>query len=198
MFLHCSGRDWAPRRHPAGRRARPGGTADDLEVIIAESGRAGSLTADQTGLLQRVLGFRGLKASDVRVPRPDVVTVSRRDLAELAALACGSGLSRFPVIGHDLDDVRGGGVAKDVLSIAPDERATTPALALGTLPWRAESAWLSPLLRDLRAAHSQLAPVVDEYGGVTGVATLEDIVDELVGHVRDEYDRAVPATTGPA
>lgn len=170
-------------------------TADELEVIIDESARAGSLTPDQTGLLQRVLGFRGLKASDVRVPRPDVVTVPvDATCAELAALAIGSGLSRFPVIGDDLDDVRGVVVAKDVLSIPPEERATTPALSLGTPPLAVpESALLSPLLRDLRAAHSQLALVVDEHGGVTGIATLEDVVEELVGDIRDEYDRALPA-----
>ena len=169
-------------------------TADELEVIIDESGRAGSLTADQTGLLQRVLGFRGLKAGDVRVPRPDVITVPvDATCADLAALASGSGLSRFPVVGEDLDDVRGVVVAKDVLAIPPDERAATPALSLVTPALAVpESALLSPLLRDLRAAHSQLALVVDEHGGVTGIATLEDVVEELVGDIRDEYDRAVP------
>jgi CBS domain containing-hemolysin-like protein len=84
-------------------------------------------------------------------------------------------------------------VAKDVLSVPTDDRATTPALSLGTPPLAVpESALLSPLLRDLRTAHSQLALVVDEHGGVTGIATLEDVVEELVGDIRDEYDRAIP------
>jgi len=169
-------------------------TADELELIIDESGRAGSLTADQTRLLRRVLGFRGLKVSDVSVPRPVVVTVPvDATCADLAVLATGSGLSRFPVIGDDLDDVRCVVVAKDVLSVPTDDRATTPALSLGTPPLAVpESALLSPLLRDLRTAHSQLALVVDEHGGVTGIATLEDVVEELVGDIRDEYDRAIP------
>lgn len=171
-------------------------TAEELEVIIAESGRVGSLSAEQTGLLQRVLDFRALRAGDVMLPRPAVVTVpADATCADLAALACESGLSRFPVIGRDLDDVRGVVVAKDVLSVAVDDRATTPLATLNTPPLAVpESALLSPLLRDLRLAHSQLALVVDEHGGVTGIVTLEDIVEELVGDIRDEYDLA-PAGT---
>jgi CBS domain containing-hemolysin-like protein len=169
-------------------------TADELEVIITESGRVGSLTADQTGLLQRVLGFHTLRAGDVRVARPDVVTIgAEATCADLAALASDSGLSRFPIIGDNLDDVRGVVVAKDVLTVAPSDRATTPVLSLRTTPLAVpESALLPPLLRDLRAAHSQLALVVDEHGGVTGIATLEDVVEELVGDIRDEHDLARP------
>lgn len=175
-------------------------TADELEVIIAESGRVGSLSAEQTGLLQRVLDFRSLRASEVLLPRPAVITVpADATCADLAELACTSGLSRFPVIGDDLDDVRGVVVAKDVLAIAVDDRATTPVDRLRTPPLAVpESALLSPLLRDLRQAHSQLALVIDEHGGVTGIVTLEDIVEELVGDIRDEYDRAPagPRTQG--
>jgi CBS domain containing-hemolysin-like protein len=165
-------------------------TAEELGVIIAESGRVGSLTASQTGLLQRVLDFRGRRAVEVLVPRTSVVTITDdATCAELAELACTSGLSRFPVVGDDLDDVRGVVVAKDVLAVPYERRATESVRALLTPPLAVpESALLSPLLAELREAHSQLALVVDEHGGVTGIVTLEDIVEELVGDIRDEYD----------
>ncbi len=171
-------------------------TAEELEIIIAESGRVGSLTAAQADLLQRVLDFRSLKASDVLVPRPAVVTVpSDATCVDLAVLASTSGLSRFPVVGDDLDDVVGVVVAKDVLSIDAEDRATTSVLTLRTPPLAVpESALLSPLLHGLRQAHSQLALIVDEHGGVTGIVTLEDIVEELVGDIRDEYDSGPAAT----
>ena len=170
-------------------------TADELEVIIAESGRVGSLTASQTGLLQRVLDFRALRAVEVQVPRTSVVTITAdATCAELAELARTSGLSRFPVVADDLDDVIGVVVAKDVLAVPHERRADESVRTLLTPPLAVpESALLSPLLTELREAHSQLALVVDEHGGVTGIVTLEDIVEELVGDIRDEYDRALPA-----
>ena len=172
-----------------------GVSAEELELIIAESGRAGSLTPSQATLLSRVLEFRSLRAGDAMVARPQVVTAaSDATCDDLRRLAIESGHSRFPVVGEGLDDVRGVVQAKAVLGVPASERATREVSTL-TAPALAvpESALLGPLLADLRDAHSQLALVIDEYGGTAGIVTLEDIVEELVGEIQDEFDRPEPA-----
>ena len=112
---------------------------------------------------------------------------------ELQALAVRTGYTRFPVVGDGLDDVRGVVGAKDVLSIPIERRAATRVTDLAepelAVP---EQATLADVLADLREHRSQLAVVVDEYGGTAGILTLEDIVEELVGAIEDEYDPAAP------
>lgn len=172
-----------------------GVSAEELEFIIEESGRVGSLTPEQTTLLSRALEFRSLRAGDAMVPRTQVVTIAADATCDdLRRLAIDSGHSRFPVIGADLDDSRGVVQAKSIFGVPASERAgrrvdtlAAPALAVP------ESALLGPLLTDLRDAHSQLALVIDEYGSTAGIVTLEDIVEELVGEIQDEYDRPEPA-----
>lgn len=172
-----------------------GVSSEELELIIAESGRGGVLSSAQTLLLGRVLDFRTLRAAEVMVPRPQVVALAATaTCADLQRIAVESGHSRFPVTAHDdLDDVMGVVVAKSVLGVPPTERAQRPisSLVVGAhvVP---ESATLDTLLSELRRSHATLAIVVDEYGGTAGVVTLEDIVEELVGSIRDEYDPEEP------
>jgi CBS domain containing-hemolysin-like protein len=174
----------------------PGGVSpEELELIIAESGRGGVLTTAQTDLLSRVLEFRSLRAAEVMVPRPQVTALSASaTCADLQQVAVETGHSRFPVMaGDDLDDVLGVVVAKSVLGVPAAERATR---TLDSLVVEAhvvpESAQLDVLLTELRHANSTLAIVVDEHGGTSGVVTLEDVVEELVGSIRDEYDPEEP------
>ncbi|MGH8930333.1 MAG: hemolysin family protein [Egibacteraceae bacterium] len=167
-----------------------GVSEDELEVIIDESESRGELGGEQAALLSRALGFRTRRAGEAMVPRPAVVGIrGTATCEELRALAVSSGHSRFLVFGDNLDDVRGVVQAKDVLGVPVDERGRTgiaglirPVLAVP------ESARLGRLLSKLREAHSQLALVVDEYGGTAGIVTLEDIVEEIVGEIRDEHD----------
>ncbi|HVL98875.1 MAG TPA: hemolysin family protein [Egibacteraceae bacterium] len=167
---------------------------EELEHIIAESTREGSLTAGQAGLLSRALDFRSLRAGDVMVARPQIVSIPADATCEdLRRLAVESGHSRFPVVGGDLDDVRGVVQAKDVFRVDAAVRARAPVRSL-LQPTLAvpETATVGSLLGELRAAHSPLAVVVDEHGGTAGIVTLEDIVEELVGEIRDEHDPAEP------
>ena len=171
-------------------------SAEELEYIIGESSRGGSLQASTALLLSRALEFRSLRAVDAMLPR---VHVDAIDVAatgrELRDLAIRTGHSRFPVTGDEgLDDIVGIVQAQDLLRVAPDQRDTAlirtflkPALAVP------ESRPLGPLLGEMRRSHTQLAVVVDEFGGTAGIVTLEDIVEELVGNIQDEHDPADPA-----
>jgi CBS domain containing-hemolysin-like protein len=175
---------------------RGGVSYEELGVIISESGAGGVLTGAQATLLSRVLAFRRLDAADAMVPRPQVVAIpAEASTEDLRRLAVESGHSRFPVVGEGgLDEVRGIVQAKDVLRIPPDRRSRTPVAALMAEPLVVpESAQLAGLLGELQAARSPLAIVVDEHGGTAGVVTLEDLIEELVGQIHDEYDREEPA-----
>ena len=171
-----------------------GVSADELEYIISESSRGGSLGLQTATLLNRALDFRSLRASEAMISRTQVDHLQADDHgAALRDLALRSGHSRFPVVGTSLDDVVGFVQAKDLFRIPPEERAAVairelmkPVLAVP------ESTPLGPLLGDMRASHSQLAVVVDEFGGTAGIITLEDIVEELVGNIEDEYDPDEP------
>ena len=169
---------------------------EELEVLVTAGGpQQGSLTEAQAALFRRALAFRQLKVADAMVPRPQVVAVDARATCEdLQGLVLASGHSRFPVVGEDLDDIKGVVHGKDILRIDPDARPATgvtvlvkPALVVP------ESAPLRTLLSDLRQAHSQTAIVVDEHGGTAGIVTLEDVVEELVGEIEDEYDLGGPS-----
>ena len=173
---------------------RSGVSADELEYIIHESSRGGSLGLQTATLLNRALDFRSLRAGEAMISRPQVDHLQADDPgAALRDLALRTGHSRFPVVGTSLDDVVGFVQAKDLFRIPPEERGTVairelmkPVLAVP------ESTPLGPLLGDMRASHSQLAVVVDEFGGTAGIITLEDIVEELVGNIEDEYDPDEP------
>ncbi len=118
-------------------------------------------------------------------------------MADLAAASLASGYSRLPVHGGDLDDVLGVALAKDVLRVAPEARATTPVTDLmQPVPAVPLTARLDRLLSEMRATGKQLVLVVDEYGGTVGILTLEDLLEEIVGEIEDEHD--VPELTPPA
>jgi CBS domain containing-hemolysin-like protein len=166
-------------------------TAEELSSLVRRSASAGVLEEDTASLLDRSLTFARLTAADVMTPRPSVHAVAADDSAEdVIQLARRTGHSRFPVYDDSMDDITGIVHLKAAVGVPRDRRADVPAAALATEPLRVpEAVHLDALMAELRSRGYQMAIVVDEYGGTAGVATLEDLVEEIVGEVLDEHDR---------
>ncbi|MFN4001447.1 hemolysin family protein [Microcella sp.] len=167
-------------------------TAEELASLVRRSASEGRLDRDTATLLSRTLAFSQHTAQDVMTPRPRVAAVERGDSAQsVIELARTTGHSRFPVIDESIDDIVGIVHVKQAVAVPRDRRAEVPASALQSEALRVpETMMLDTLLAELRGRGYQMAIVVDEYGGTAGVATLEDLVEELVGEVSDEHDRA--------
>ncbi|MFD9379844.1 hemolysin family protein [Streptomyces sp. NPDC059999] len=170
-------------------------TPEELVALVQHSARAGAIEADSAELFVKTLHLAELTAENVMTPRVDVRALEARATAtDAARLTLATGISRFPVYRDTLDEVIGTLHIRDVLALDEDERDSTPVTDLMT------SALLVPhslpvdtLLGRLRRART-MAVIIDEYGGTAGVATVEDIVEEVVGEVRDEHDPVeVPA-----
>lgn len=167
-------------------------TAEELRSLLRRSASEGSLDRDTATLLSRTLAFSDHTASDVMTPRPRLASIDRSATAEaVVRLARSTGYSRFPVIDGDIDDVVGLVHIKQAVGVPRERRGDVPVSALQSDALRVpETMKLDTLLGELRARGYQMAIVVDEYGGTAGVATLEDLVEELVGEVSDEHDRS--------
>ena len=165
-------------------------TPDELASLIGTSAEEGTLPREVAALLRRALTFGDKIASDVMTPRFQVVSLDAdRTAADLLDVARRSGHSRFPVRRGDLDDVIGAVHVKQAFAVAPGQRPRTTLATMMAEPVRVpESLPCDELLTTLRRLGLQLAVVMDEYGGTAGIVTVEDLVEELVGQVRDEHD----------
>jgi CBS domain containing-hemolysin-like protein len=166
-------------------------TPQELASLVRRSAEAGTLDASTAALVTRSLGFGERTAADVMTPRLRCTVVHRDETAaDVVRLARAGGHSRFPVVHDGLDDVVGVVHLKRAVAVPPERRTEVPAAALmSPVLMVPETVRLDPLLVQLRAQGLQLAVVVDEYGGTSGVVTLEDVVEEIVGEVADEHDR---------
>jgi CBS domain containing-hemolysin-like protein len=172
---------------------------EELGLLAAISARAGALPADTAMLLRRTIRFGEKRAAEAMTPRVDVVALKAdATVAELIAAAQETGHTRFPVYEDTLDLVTGVAGVPDALGVPPIRRSTTTVAAVAREPvYVPESLDLDSVLAALRAADVDLAIVVDEYGGTDGVVTLEDLVEELVGEIADEFDPDSVEDTGP-
>lgn len=167
-------------------------STDELDFIVDSSAESGKLTTAQATLLERAIDFGELEASDAMVSWNRTVTIDAGATADDLRTLMESNHSRFPVVDAD-SKVIGLVHAKDLLGVPRDAYATTPITEFVhevlVVP---EAAGLSVVLRELQSHSTEMAVVIDEYGAPAGVVTLEDLVEELVGEIEDEYDPALP------
>ncbi len=167
---------------------------DELRSLVSSSAAQGTLDQGTATLLARAIRFTDRVAEDLMTPRVQVRSLRvDASVSDLVRTSVETGFSRFPVYGGDLDDIRGVVHVKQAFGVPAAEREHTTMSQLAwpvlTVP---ESLDGDALLARLRGSESQLGVVVDEYGGTAGIVTLEDMVEEIVGDVRDEHDAAGP------
>jgi CBS domain containing-hemolysin-like protein len=173
---------------------------EELSLLVRLSAEAGTLPAGSAAMLRRALRFGDKTAIEAMTPRVDCVRVPAvASVAELLETAHASGHLRFPVHGDDLDVVVGVAAVVDAFAVPDGERALTPAAQVCRPPVLVpETLDLNVVLGRLREAGAEMAVVVDEYGGFAGVVTSEDLAEELVGEMADEYDRPEDAGAEPS
>jgi len=175
-----------PKEELSGARS-----AEELGSLVRRSATEGFLDEDHATLLGRTLRFSEHSAADVMTPRVQVTFIDAGDSAEqIVELSHATGYSRFPVVGETTDDILGVVHVKQAFAVALADRRTVTASDLMVAPTRVpESMEVETLLALLRRSGFQIAVVSDEYGGTAGIATLEDLVEEIVGELEDEHDR---------
>jgi CBS domain containing-hemolysin-like protein len=166
----------------------------EIQHIIVEGEERGLITRQEGQLIESIFEFRDTLVREIMVPRLEMVGVElNTPLDQIIPLVLSCGHSRLPVFAGDIDHIKGILLAKDLLVFwqHPDT-AWDLARVLRPAYFIPESKKISDLLRDLVERKTQIAIVIDEYGGTAGLITLEDILEEIVGEIYDEYDRMEP------
>jgi CBS domain containing-hemolysin-like protein len=177
-----------PEREPAGNGAAPG--AEDSTPAAAEEQAEEGAISEEEGreLLQSIVDFTETIVREVMTPRPDIIAIpADASLDQLRALFREEQYSRIPVYRKDLDNIIGIVFVKDLVGLPPgaEPPMTTLMRSAYMVP---ESKRVSELLKEMQRRQAQMAIVVDEYGGTAGLVTVEDLLEEIVGEIRDEYD----------
>ncbi len=169
---------------------------EELGLLAAISARAGALPPETATLLQRTIRFGEKRAAEAMTPRVDIVGLdANATVADLLRLARETGKTRFPIYQGTLDHVIGVAGVVDALGVPVAKREGTRVTSVAREPVQVpESLDLDGVLDALREAGVEFAVVVDEYGGTDGIVTTEDLVEELVGEIDDEYDPPRAAT----
>ncbi|OBK24529.1 hemolysin family protein [Mycobacterium asiaticum] len=188
--------NWIVRRlgiEPA-EELRSARTPQELVSLVRRSARRGALDDVTASLMHRSLQFGSLTAEELMTPRSKIVALQTDDtISDLIAAVAATGFSRFPVVRGDLDETVGIVHVKQVYAVPRADRATTLlttiAKPIAVVPSTLDG---DAVMAQIRANSLQTAMVVDEYGGTAGMVTVEDLIEEIVGDVRDEHDDATP------
>jgi CBS domain containing-hemolysin-like protein len=167
-------------------------TVDEIKAMITIGEEAGAIEEEEKELLHRVFEFGDKKASEVMVPRTEIVSIpGSATIQEAMALVKEEGYSRFPVVGESLDEILGVLYVKDILiKMAKGEAAEETPIKdiMRETYFVPENKMLSELLDEMQKRKFQIAIVLDEYGGTDGLITFEDIMEEIVGALQDEFE----------
>ena len=164
---------------------------DELKTVLREAADRDIVSDDTMTMLDGVFDVAVMRVRDIMIPRAQMVVVEMdEDLDNILPTITESGHSRFPVIGENRDEILGVLLAKDLLRFSlPGKRQSFNLAELVRSPvFTPESKPLNVLLTEFRANHNHMAIVVDEYGGVAGIVTIEDVLEEIVGEIDDEHD----------
>lgn len=164
----------------------------ELVNILKQANKAGCVSANTLVMLENVLDIQDTRVTDIMVPRLQMVTLDHdMELSAIMSLMVQSGHSRFPVLGENKDEVLGIILAKDMLGynnlVNPSKKFEMRDV-LRPVVFIPESKRLDVLLQEFRLNHNHMAMVVDEYGRIIGLITIEDVLEQIVGEIEDEYD----------
>nr|WP_206025739.1 hemolysin family protein [Rhodococcus sp. 14C212] len=178
-----------------GRGFRNGPFANEIELreLVDMAQERGVVAAEERRMIQSVFDFGDTTAREVMVPRPEMVWIEvDKTAGQATSLAVRSGHSRIPVIGENVDDIRGVVYLKDLVQQTyysrDGGRSVTVAEVMRPAVFVPDSKRLDDLLADMQRDRNHMALLVDEYGGIAGLVTIEDIIEEIVGEIADEYD----------
>jgi CBS domain containing-hemolysin-like protein len=167
--------------------------SEAVDALIEAGREEGILEESDRQLIQSVVEFGDKTVHEVMTPRPDIFAVpAGTSIEDFTAMLRDKPHSRVPVFGSSIDDIQGMVLAHDLIQIADDQAATTTVRTLlRPVMFVPETKKTSPLLREMQRENVHMAIVIDEYGAVAGLVTMEDLVEEIVGEIRDEHEQAV-------
>ncbi len=166
---------------------------EQIETLIDAGEESGLLDQADGEMIRRILDFDEMTAEQVMIPRPDVQAIELgTSLEEVQQIVAKDGHSRFPVYQEVPDAIVGILYAKDLLSCDPSDSETTLDKLLRPAFFAPTTQPINALLREFQRQKVHMAVVIDEFGGMAGIVTLEDILEEIVGEIEDEYDRPTP------